>query len=229
MGIGKAKERVRIVGTIPYKNKAGQRRPGITTLLSSQCAWGSRGLHWWWNDQGLKGRNMQEAQAEVTIPGIIAHLMLEAYWKNESPNLSEFSKEDIDKAENSFVNFLHWVDSNKIVPIEIEPHLFSEKYQVGGTPDLIAESVHGLVVVDYKTGRIYDSSLLQFHFYTLVWEENHPDRLLTGGIYGLRIPRDQEVPSFHHSYWAKLPKEATEAIEYLIGLKRCQGVLKKLL
>jgi len=142
---------------------------------------------------------------------------------------NEFSEKDIGKAFSSFKNFLHWIRMYQIKPVAIEPHLVSEKHQVGLTPDLIAESKDGLCLVDWKTGRIYESTLLQLCFYRMGWEEVYPDQPLVGGFHLVRIPRDEDIPSFHHSYWGKFPKETIESIEAILTLKRCQPILKKLL
>ena len=111
----------------------------------------------------------------------------------------------------------------------IEPHLVSEKYQLGGTPDVIAEVMGKLSIIDWKTGRTYEDLFLQLQAYKLFWEENNPKMPITGGFHVLRIPKNEEIPSFHHSHWATLPPEATEAIEAILKLKQCQGVLKGLL
>lgn len=217
---------------IVYQNHNGERLQGITTIKSQQLGWGKQPLMIWANKVGLKGQTLNEARDTATIPGTIAHLLIENHLKPEilkPEHLQQFEQHDIDRAMTAFVNFLTWTDQFKFKPIEIEPHLVSEKYQIGGTPDVVAEVMGQRAIVDWKTGKIYEDVFLQLAFYQIVWEENNPDLPITGGFHVLRIPKDEDVPSFHHSHWGRLPQEATEAIKAILTLKRCEGVLKKLL
>ena len=45
----------------------------------------------------------------------------------------------------------------------------------------------------------------------------------------LRIPKNQERPTFHHSYWDTLPPEAWEAFVCALKVERYAKVLKELL
>jgi len=230
---------------IKYENRKGERLQGITTIRGQQLGWGKQPLMIWANKQGLNGKTLNEARDIATVPGTIAHLMIELYLagfikglKNQSilinpqiarEKLENYSNEDIDKAFIAFKNFYEWTKQFKFKPIEVEPHLIGEKYQLGGTPDVIGKVLGKPSIIDWKTGKIHEDVFLQLAFYKIVWEENHPEMPITGGFHVLRIPKDEDIPSFHHSHWAKLPKEATEAIEACLTLKKCQEVLKKLL
>jgi len=217
---------------VKYQNKNGQRLQGITTIKSQQLGWGKEPLLYWSNQQGLEGKNLNEARDMATIPGTLAHLLIENHLKPEELKpeyLQEFEQNDIDKATTAFANFTGWTEQFKFKPIAVEPHLVSEKYQLGGTPDVIAEVMGKLSIIDWKTGRTYEDLFLQLQFYKMVWEENNPEMPITGGFHVLRIPKSEDIPSFHHSHWEILPREATEAIEAILVLRRCQKVLKGLL
>ena len=168
-----------------------------------------------------RGMNLNEARNTATIPGTIAHLLIESFLKQEEPDLSEYSKEDIEKAMAAFDNFKMWAKQFEFEPIAIEPHLISEMYQCGGTPDVIARVLGKASIVDWKTGGIYEDLFVQLRFYKQAWEENHPNVPITGGYHVLRIPRDQDTPRFHHSHWATLPQEAWDAVQYALALRKC--------
>jgi len=141
----------------------------------------------------------------------------------------------VDAAENSYLNFLTWWEENNFKPIAVEPQLIAKieidgkEYIYGTTPDLLAESKHGLTLDDWKSGRIYPSTLVQLSAGQYAWEYNNPDKPITGGFHIARIPRNDETLSFHHSYWEKLPEEAFEAFKLALRLNDIEPILKKYL
>jgi len=215
--------------TVPYYNSKGQRLRGATTHTGQNIGWGKDGLIYWANAQGLEGRTLEEARNIATISGTIAHYLIECDLKNEEPVLNEYSKEDISKAETAFLEYLEWKESFGFEPIEVEPHLVSEKWQYGLTPDVIGKVRGNLAIIDWKTGCIYANTFAQLMAYKVGWEENYPDMPITGGFHILRIPRDEDVPRFHHSHWATLPEEAWLTFECALKLTQYEKVLKKLL
>ena len=214
---------------IRYKNAKGELLKGATTV-AKQVGWGSGGLMWWANKQGLEGRTLQESYDTATIPGTIAHYLIECFLKNEEPQMSlEWSNGDIEKARVAFQNFHNWAKQFKFEPIHVEPNLISEKWQYGGTPDVIAMILGEPAIVDWKTGKIYESTFLQLVAYRQLCVENYPDLPLNGGFHLLRIPKNEKIPSFHHSHWGVLPPEAWETFEMCLRLRKCEKVLKGLL
>jgi len=141
----------------------------------------------------------------------------------------DFSDEDIQKSLISFKNFLQWTRQFKFEPIEIEPHLVSEEHEFGGTPDVRAFVMDERCLVDWKTGKIYEDVFVQLAGYDILCQENYPDEPNDGGFHVLRIPKNEDVPSFHHSHWKVLPNEAYIAVYSARDLRDCQRVLKKLL
>jgi len=215
--------------TIAYYNKAKKRLRGATTHIGQNIGWGKDGLVYWANQQGLEGNNLDEARNTATISGTIAHYLVECDLKEIEPDLKEYSQEDIDKAETSYLEYLQWRKNFNFVPLAVEPHLVSEKYQYGLTPDVIGYVNDLLAVIDWKTGRIYANTLCQLIAYKVGWEENHPDDPITGGYHILRIPRDQDTPRFHHSHFMTLPEETWLAFECALLLTQYEKTLKKLL
>jgi len=215
---------------IAYKNAEGKALKGATTV-AKQVGWGQAPLMWWANKQGLEGRTLQESYDTATVPGTIAHYLIECHLKNEKPKLNlEWSNEDVEKGRIAFANFETWTKQFKFKPLHVEPNLVSEKYQFGGTPDVVAEVMGEPALVDWKTGKIYESTFLQLAAYGKLIAENYPELAgLDGGFHVLRIPKNEDVPSFHHHHWGALPSEAWEAFRYCLRLGVIEKELKKYL
>ena len=82
--------------------------------------------------------------------------------------------------------------------------MMSHKYKFGGTPDAIGRNTNGeLVLLDWKTSNgVYSDYLLQLAAYKALWEEENPDKPITGGFYILRFSKD--FPDFSAHYYGEL-------------------------
>ena len=214
--------------TIKYENAAGQRIKG-TTGIAKYIDFGSRGaLMGWANKGGRDGKTLQEMYDTATIPGTICHHLIESELKNQPPDLIQYSEEDIAKGQTAFDNFHIWCEQFKFKPVAVEPNLISEVYQYGGTPDVIAEVQGKLTLVDWKTGKNagkYPEIFVQLAAYEqLIYENGYG---AVEGFHVLRIPRDEDIPSFAHFYWERLPPEAWEAFMCALNVCRITDVLKK--
>ena len=54
-----------------YKDHRGNRLPSVTSIIGRFKE--SGGLLYWANQQGLEGKTLDQARAEVTTPGTLAH------------------------------------------------------------------------------------------------------------------------------------------------------------
>ena len=78
-----------------------------------------------------------------------------------------------------------------------------------------------LCLVDYKTGsRVYSDYLLQVAAYTLLWNENYPDRPVTGGAHILCFNRD--TGDFKHAYYGDVQAE----IDVFLQMRRLYSSVK---
>lgn len=193
---------------IPYKLSSKERVPGATTIGGAYKP-SIEGLLFWANKLGQDGKSLDEGRDTATEPGTLVHAMIDAYLHGLDPwsATDGYSKAVIDKAQNAFINFLHWAENNKLEPVAIEPNLVSEQYRYGGTPDLVAKLYGKLALVDWKSGRIYENTLLQLAAYDNLWAENHNGQRFEA-FHILQIPRNEEMPSFTHRFWERLPDEA---------------------
>ena len=143
--------------------------------------------------------------------------------------LEGYSSQDCHYAIQAFEGFLRWVENWKVEPLYVEKNMVSEKHQYGGTPDLIAEVNGKVALVDWKTSkeRLYPTIFIQLAAY-----DNLCVEILSSDIeeyHVLRIPKNQEKPSFSHSYWSELPKEAWQSVRALLNLQKAETRLKELL
>lgn len=211
--------------TIAYKNKAGKKIPSQSTI-KSQIGWGSGGLSYWHWKQGHEGVPWADIYKTATRPGSAAHLMIEHYLHNTEPDLSDYTIEELELAYNAMQGFESWLNQWQVEPVYIEPNLVSEVYQYGGTPDLICKVKGKWALCDWKTGKgPYASIFIQLELYRRLIEENYSIDIEEYHV--LRIPKNEDVVTFHHSRWDRLPKEAAIAADAALNLYRCEKELNK--
>lgn len=212
--------------TIPYKID-DERVQGATTIISQNVGWGKNGLSWWHWEQGRKGIEWKNIYKTATVPGTIAHYLIECWLKKKQAKYDPaWSEEDIAKGKTAFDNFLRWSEQFKMAPLEVEPNWVSRAYRFGGTPDLIARVIDRTCLIDWKTGRTYESLFLQLAAYSILAREHG---YFLEGYHCLRIPKNEDVPGFHHSYWEVLPDAAESAFHNALALSKHEKVLKTLL
>jgi hypothetical protein len=103
-----------------------------------------------------------------------------------------------------------------LVPLFTEVSLASDQHRYRGTIDYVGFVNGQLSIVDWKTSdRVYPEMLLQLAAYGNLWDENHPDELLTGGFHLLCVSK--ETASFSHHHFDALPG-AMEAFLHLLAL-----------
>jgi len=235
------------VPTIPYKNARGERISGGTTVIGSNLGWKTTPLMIWRENQDIQAaitvfanfnndpetldtfsrmlrEEITKKKEEAPTAGTIAHYLIECDLKREDPDVSKYPKETVDLAETSFLNYLEWRLSVDFEVIAVEPHLVSEKYQFGTTPDCIAKIKNKPSIFEWKAGGIYEDYLLQLAEQKVIWEENNPNVLITGGFHLLEINKD--TAAFVHHWWQALP-EAWEAYEHCLKLHGLRKILKK--
>jgi len=203
-----------------YKDKAGNRLPSVTTILSRFKD--SGGLLYWANQAGLDGKTLDEARMPAATSGTMAHDLVEAHInKRDLPELSG-DADTVAKARAAFDTYLKWADMNKIAIRHTEVSLVSEWHKFGGRLDAIGTTASGLVLLDWKTSNaVYADYLLQLGGYKILWEENYPDHLLTGGFHLCRFAK--EHGDFSHHYFPNIDDEA----ETFIAMRQLYDKVKR--
>lgn len=155
-----------------YKLANGDRVPSVTTVLGilNKPAL----LDWAWQ-MGTQGLDYKAVRDEAGGIGTLAHYMILCHLRRETPNTSEYSQQNIDKAENCLIKFWDWEKAHDIEPIMLETPLVSEEYQFGGTIDFYGKVDKQPTLLDFKTGKaIYPEFFYQLAAYEqLLAEAGH--------------------------------------------------------
>jgi genome maintenance exonuclease 1 len=141
-----------------YKLADGTRVPSVTTILGvlNKPAL----LQWAWQC-GVDGLDYKAVRDDAANVGTLAHYLILCHLKGETPDTSEYSPQDIERAENCLIKYWDWEKEHDIKPILVEEPLVS--YEFGGTIDCLAEINGELVLIDFKTSK----ALYQEMFYQL--------------------------------------------------------------
>ena len=183
-----------------YKNKAGERVPGVTTFLGVLA---KPALVPWANKLGLQGIDVSKYVDSLAGAGTCAHYMIECYLKREKPDLSNFTSNQIELAENSVLKFYDWEKKHTFEVIGSELVLISEKYQYGLTIDLYCKLDGKKTLIDFKTAKaIWPEMGIQLSAYKAGLEENGYE---VEDARILRIGRD-EVEGFEDRQITNLDK-----------------------
>jgi hypothetical protein len=170
-----------------YRNAAGQRIPGASTICKL-CGDPGGLMHWCWQ-MGIEGKDYREVRDSKAAAGTMVHDAAEA-WRKGRPYLFDGPPEIVEPAQVGFSAFIEWTNQTRLKIEETEVSLVSERYQFGGTFDctLVGEK---RAMCDYKTSAaIYPEHLVQVAAYGALWDEHHPLDPITGGYYILRFSRD---------------------------------------
>lgn len=136
-----------------YKNSKGQRIPGTTTITGVA---NKPALVKWANDLGLKGIVSSTYVDELATIGTLAHYLIESWCLKVEPDLGDFSPNQLELARNSFNKWLSWQEATGFVPEHNELELVSERFQFGGTLDIIGvltKRANRRALVDIKTAK----------------------------------------------------------------------------
>jgi len=211
---------------IKYKLADGSPVSGVTTICKN-IGWNVEPLLWWANAEGLAGRSHRDTAKKAADAGTIAHYLFWCHIHNQVPDMTPYitMKEEIDKAETSFLNFLEWLKMVNFRVKATEVYLVSEQYKFGGTPDVIGWVTDKLAIIDWKTGSgVYEDQLIQLCAYSKLWEEVHPEEPLIGGFHIIRI--NKENAGFDHKHRDFIP-EAWEAFKHALELHNLHKIIKK--
>lgn len=186
-----------------YKNKHGDKCPGVTTILGRFKE--SGGLIQWAYNCGKEGIDLNAARDRAADAGTLAHEMIDAHLHGRPFDAGAHDKIVLGNAEHAFLGFLEWQKQTNLHLVAAEQSLVSELYQFGGTFDaaLVGDTLR---LLDYKTSSgVYTEMLVQVAgAYSLLWQEHYPDKPLHGvDILRISKPDAPDDPvSFHHHHWS---------------------------
>jgi hypothetical protein len=132
---------------IIYKHD-GVRVPGVTTVIGLRA---KPGLIKWANNLGLKGIDSAKFTDDKAAIGSLAHDMILCHFKGAEADTSDYSKNQIDEAENALLSFYAW-EKGKDIEVILAEYPLTCPQGYGGTPDLYCKLDGVLTLVDFKTG-----------------------------------------------------------------------------
>ena len=183
-----------------YLTKDGVRCKGVTTIINN-LGWNKQVLMAWTRRMALAGEDPEAVMKEAGAIGTLAHYLCESHIKGEEPDMTDYSSEQIEKAENAFLGYLEWEKMTKPKYEAIELKMVSEKYKVGGTADFIARINGALVLGDFKTSRgIYPEFYPQLAAYRKMYIELQPKAKI-GSAMILKL--DKNSGAFSHHFVSK--------------------------
>lgn len=188
-----------------YRLKNGERVPGTTTIIGRFKESGAL-LRWAWK-QGRDGKELYDERDRAAEIGTVAHAMVEASIKGQNPEAVfmelRLDPQSRERARDAFRAYQSWAEQSRLQIIEQEMQLVSETYRYGGTPDAIGLLGNALCLLDWKSSSgVYGDYLIQLAAYKNLWEENNPDRPLTGGFHLCRFSKTHG--DFEHRFFPNL-------------------------
>ena len=185
-----------------YRNRAGQQVPGVHDITNAYCP--KPALVGWAYNRGKAGLVLYERN--VLDIGTTVHAMAEAHLKGDSDREIEAQLKTLDaaaaaKARKAYGAFCEWREQFNVVSIAHEVTIVSETWQLGGTPDCIAEVSNEVCLLDFKTcttvpKQPYAEQLLVMAAHAMLWNEAHPHRAIRA-CHLIYLPKDGGTPKAH--------------------------------
>jgi hypothetical protein len=191
-----------------YVNAACQPVPGTTDITGRYKDSGA--LIHWAHKQGAAGLPLYDRSA-IDI-GSAVHKMAEldligAPDREIEGALHSYlsASNHLQMAHTSFKAYREWREQCRVTPIKQEISLVSERYQYGGTPDLIAMVNNGIGLIDFKTGKaVYNEMKVALAAHGNLWNEAKPTQKLDS-YHLIILPKDGGA--FQHHAYGDLSRE----------------------
>ena len=157
-----------------YQNAAGRRIPGVTTILKN-IGWNTDVLVNWAKRTAAEGLDPDRIRDASAALGTTAHYLVECWATDSEPDLKEVAPIHLQFALAAFDNFKQWADAYECTPYGTEIPVISERYQYGGTVDLVADVGGVRTLLDFKTSKgVYAEHKIQVAAYAMAYNEEHP-------------------------------------------------------
>lgn len=204
---------------ITYRLADGTRVPGVTTVTGIL---NKPALVPWANKLGLQGIDSSKYRDEMADIGTLAHQMILDYFNMVKTDTSEYSKNQIELAENCLLSFWSWEKEHDIEVILAEVGIVSEEYKFGGTLDCLCRIDDVLTLLDFKTGKgIYPEYFYQVAAYGQLLREKgyniEASRIL-------RIGRDADE-GFGEQSISDLSKQ-WELFKHCLAIYQLQSIIR---
>jgi len=169
-----------------YKLKDGGRVPSVTTILGVLNKPALIDWAWKLGTQGIDYKAVRDQAGDI---GTLSHYLILCELQGIVPDTSDYSAQDINKAETCLLKYYEWSKAHEVKPLMTEAPLVSENYHYGGTIDFYGVVDNQLTLLDFKTGKaIYQEHFFQVAGYRQLLEENNKR---VDAVRILRIGRDE--------------------------------------
>jgi hypothetical protein len=198
--------------TQEYRNQAGVRLPGVTTVIGGNLGWSKDGLIYWAHKVGREGKSLEEARQGAADIGSIAHDLVEKYIHGDDVGRQRILHEAPEAfrapAIEAFGAFERWWKQSRGTIVATEMWGVDDEYQTGFCIDALRLEEDGtLALLDWKTSNgVYPDHVIQLAAYTRFIERKltewvgQPVRL-DGGAHLCRFSKG--VGSFTHHWWPR--------------------------
>jgi len=133
-----------------YLTSKGEPCVGVTTVLGKIA---KPYLITWANKLGLDGIDSTKYVDGLADIGTLIHYLIECDCKGTTPELGDYSQNDIVTARFGLQKWLNWKALNKFELIDSELQIVSDDLRVGGTCDIYAKVNGKFSVMDIKTSK----------------------------------------------------------------------------
>jgi hypothetical protein len=207
-----------------YYTQDKKKIPSVTTVLG-EFKNPNHLLEWAWN-LGLQGIDYKDVRGKAANEGTGAHNLIDAWTRGDHLDLPTNEDGTPTGAHNAFLQFLHWKEQTRAEIVRSELRLVSEKHGFGGTLDCMLEIDGKLALGDWKTSKkIYSDYIFQIAAYGILWEENFPDKPITGGYHIIRFSKD-DSGNMSHASWSNLDR-AKQGFLMMVELYHLKKELEK--
>jgi len=187
-----------------YKQKAGNRVAGITGI--TKYLNNAQVLINWANRLGLEGVEVGKYVDQLAMVGTCVHFKIECDLQGMTPNLGNFTGNQIAMADQCMTKYYEWKEGRELVTIAMEKPLTSERHPFGGTGDWYGLENGVLTYIDFKTSKgCYLEHKVQAVACTKLWEEHMGElpkvakilrvgRAMDEGFEEIIVPEDMKKP-----------------------------------
>jgi len=181
----KAHQRYRLKATEQYPR--GEIVPGVTTIVG---VLNKPALVPWANKMGLKGIDTRKYVDDKADIGTLAHAKIIGELTGQEVDVTEYSQQQIDAADNACLSFYEWQKKHKLKIIAGEKSLVSNIFKFGGQFDIYGEIDVIKELLDLKTGSgIWEEHYYQLGGYAILLDEHN---MPFDQIRILNIPRSED-------------------------------------
>lgn len=218
--------------TQQYRNSAGVRLPGVTTVINN-LGWKSDGLVYWAYKLGQEGKDLKKAREGAADIGTIAHDLVESHLLEDGRHdaiLGAAPEAMRTPALEAYSAFERWWKQTRGTVVATELWSVDEEFQTGWCLDALKLTEEGVLdLYDWKSANgTYPDMLIQIATYGEFAERKlsewfgHPVRF--GEIHLCRF--DKTYGNFTHHSWRR--DTLTVGFAAFSWLRALHGVRKQL-